>query len=64
MMLAVLIGSVAILATLIVLAASGFGGAATSTAVTSTGSTFTSLLPYVGAILGTGLVLAALGNRR
>lgn len=64
LMTAVLIGVVCIILIVVVLAGTGLGGAPVSTALISTNTGLMNELPYVGAILATGLVLVAMEGRR
>lgn len=63
LMVAVLIGLVVILALVLLLQTSGFGGAGTSTALGSTSDTILTLMPYIAGIIATGLVYTAMEHR-
>lgn len=55
---------VIIVAVVVILSQSGVGGSSISTALVSTNSNLTNLIPYVAVIIVTGVVIGALGSRR
>lgn len=63
-MLAVLVGLIMVIAAIAILATTGFGGSSVSTQLVSTGSEFTSLIPYIGALVASGFVFIAIDYGR
>lgn len=63
LILAVLFGTALVVVIMVVFAA-GIGNSSVSTAVVSTNTTLTNLLPWLGAMVAGGFVMVAIGGRR
>lgn len=64
LMVAVLVGLVCVILAVVSLAGTGMGGATVSTALVSTNTNLTNALPYIGVLVATGLVYAAMESGR
>jgi hypothetical protein len=63
LMMAVLVGLVCCVLAVVALAGTGMGGATVSTALISTNTNLTNSLPYIGVLVATGFVMAAMKGR-